>query len=82
MRTGAPEIPRRALDLLDLISMTPSYHATGPVERRKRVTFYDCTTRRKLGPCICSNRVVLPQHIVDSVVLEPVGGVLDSPIPG
>ncbi len=54
------------------------YHGTGPVERRKRVTFYGCTTRRKRGPCICSNQVVLRQQIVDTVVLDAVGGVLDS----
>jgi len=54
------------------------YHGTGPVEQRKRVTFYGCITRRKRGPCICSNTVVLRQQIVDTVVLDAVGAALDS----
>jgi len=54
------------------------YHGTGPVERRKRVTFYGCTTRRKRGACICSNAVVLRQEIVDTVVLSTVRDVLTA----
>jgi hypothetical protein len=54
------------------------YHGTGPVERRKRVTFYGCTTHRKRGACICSNAVVLRQEIVDTVVLSNVADVLNA----
>ena len=58
------------------------YHGTGPVARRTRVTFYGCTTARKRGPCICANRVVLRQRIVDVVVLDAVASVLEARVVG
>jgi site-specific DNA recombinase len=54
------------------------YHGTGPLERRKRVTFYICTTRRKRGDCICSNDVVMRTGPVDAAVISTITDVLDS----
>jgi site-specific DNA recombinase len=54
------------------------YHGNGPVGNRTRVTFYLCTMRRKRGPCICSNDVVLRTDAVDVAVLKTIGEVLDS----
>src|SRR6185369_8936954 len=53
------------------------YHGSGPVERRKRVTFYLCTMRRKRGDCICTNDVVIRTEPVDAAVLTTVSDLLD-----
>jgi hypothetical protein len=47
-------------------------HGNGAWNERKVVAHYACLDRKRRGPAVCSNGVVLPQAVLDSAILRSI----------